>query len=164
MIAQQQGLPHAQRRINPRHRTRCLLAQSVSRQVRVSGIVLSLTGALLEPEAAHDPRTLGVGLFSIVDFGIAIILFEGGLNLQWSRLKRQEAAIRRLITGGALITLVGATVLARFAVGWQWDLSLLFGSLESDRSDGRRAAAARHAPESASQDRARTGRGVSVKD
>ena len=109
-----------------------VLAQSVSRQVRVSGIVLLLlTGALLGPEAASwiDPRTLGVGLFSIVDFGIAIILFEGGLNLQWSRLKRQEAAIRRLITGGALITLVGATVLARFAVGWQWDLSLLFGSL-----------------------------------
>ena len=76
----------------------------------------------------RSPR-LGIGLFSIVDFGIAIILFEGGLNLQWSRLKRQEAAIRPLITGGALITLVGATVLTRFAVGWQWDLSLLFGSL-----------------------------------
>ena len=28
---------------------------------------------------------------------IAIILFEGGLNLQWSRLKRQEAVIRGLI-------------------------------------------------------------------
>ena len=60
---------------------------------------------------------------------IAIILFEGGLNLQWSRLKRQEAVIRGLITVGALLTLVGATLSAGLVLGWRWDLSLLFGSL-----------------------------------
>jgi NhaP-type Na+/H+ or K+/H+ antiporter len=109
-----------------------VLAQSVSRQIKLPGIVLLLlTGALLGPEVASwlDPNALGVGLFAIVDFGIAIILFEGGLNLQWSRLKRQEAAIRRLITSGALITIFGATVLARFVLGWSWEIALLFGSL-----------------------------------
>ena len=62
-----------------------VLAQSVSRQVRVPGIVLLLlTGVLLGPEFGSwiDPRSLGVGLFGIVDFGIAIILFEGGLSLE----------------------------------------------------------------------------------
>ena len=37
----------------------------------------------------------------LVELGIAIILFEGGLNLQASRLRRQEKPIRLLITVGA---------------------------------------------------------------
>ena len=109
-----------------------VLAQSLSRQVRLPGIVLLLAaGAGLGPEGVGwvDPSSLGDGVFGIVDFGIAIILFEGGLNLEWSRLKRQEASIRRLITLGAAITLGGGAVLAHVALGWSWDLSLLFGSL-----------------------------------
>ena len=109
-----------------------VLAQSLSRQARLPGIVLLLlTGVLLGPEflAWIEPSSLGQGLFAIVDFGIAIILFEGGLNLQWSRLKRQEAVIRGLITIGAVVTLVGATLSAGLVLGWRWDLSLLFGSL-----------------------------------
>ena len=109
-----------------------VVAQSLSRLVRVPGIVLLLlTGALIGPEGLSwiEPRALGEGLFGLVDFGVAIILFEGGLNLEWSRLKRQEAAIRRLITFGALVTLAGSMTLAIVALGWQWDLALLFGSL-----------------------------------
>ena len=109
-----------------------VLAQSVSRQLRFPGIVLLLaTGTLVGPEGLGwvRPDSLGEGLFSIVEFGIAIILFEGGLNLEWSRLRRQEAAIRRLITVGALVTFLGATLLSRLVLAWHWDLSLLFGSL-----------------------------------
>ena len=109
-----------------------VLAQSVSRQVRLPGIVLLLlTGAVLGPEGMSwiDPSDLGGGLFAVVDFGVAIVLFEGGLNLEWSRLRRQEAAIRRLITTGALATLIGGTLLASVVLGWRWDVALLFGSL-----------------------------------
>ena len=109
-----------------------ILAQSVSRLLRLPGIVLLLAcGALLGPEALGwiEPRSLGDGLFGIVDFGVAVILFEGGLNLEWSRLKRQEAAIRRLITRGALVTWVGAAGLASLALGWQLELAVLFGAL-----------------------------------
>ena len=109
-----------------------VLAQSFSRQIRFPGIVLLLAvGAYLGPEGLGwvAPRSLGEGLFGIVEFGIAIILFEGGLNLEWSRLKRQEATIRRLLTISALTTLVGGACLARFVLGWDWDLALLFGSL-----------------------------------
>ena len=109
-----------------------VLAQSLSRQARLPGIVLLLlTGVFLGPEFLGwiEPSTLGRGLLDIVDFGIAIVLFEGGLNLQWSRLRRQEAVIRSLITIGALVTLAGATLSAGLVLGWRWDLSLLFGSL-----------------------------------
>ncbi len=109
-----------------------VLAQSVSRLLRLPGIVLLLAcGALLGPEGLDwiQPRALGDGLFGIVDFGVAVILFEGGLNLEWSRLKRQEAAIRRLITWGALVTLLGAAGLAGLLLGWRWNLAILFGAL-----------------------------------
>ena len=109
-----------------------IMAQAVARLLRLPGIVLLLAcGARLGPEGVGwiQPKALGQGLFGIVDFGVAIILFEGGLNLEWSRLKRQEAAIRRLITWGALVTLVGAAALAGLVLGWPWDLAILFGAL-----------------------------------
>lgn len=109
-----------------------ILAQSVSRLLRLPGIVLLLAcGALLGPEGAGwiQPRALGEGLFAIVDFGVAVILFEGGLNLQWSRLKRQEAPIRRLITVGALVTFVSAAVLAGLVLDWGLALAIQFGAL-----------------------------------
>lgn len=109
-----------------------VLAQSLARHLRLPGIVLLLaTGALVGPEALGwvEPRSLGTGLFGIVDFGVAIILFEGGLNLELSRLRRQEATIRRLITIGALVTLIGATLTTKMVLDWSWGVSFLFGSL-----------------------------------
>jgi len=109
-----------------------VVAQSLARKLHLPGIVLLLvTGVALGPEGIGwiDSTSLGEGLYGIVDFAIAIILFEGGLNLEWSRLRRQEAAIRRLITAGAACSLVGAAIVASLALGWRWDLALLFGSL-----------------------------------
>ena len=109
-----------------------VVAQSIARRLHLPGIVLLLvTGVALGPEGIGwiDSTSLGEGLYGIVDFAVAIILFEGGLNLEWSRLRRQEAAIRRLITAGAACSLVGAAIVASLALGWRWDLALLCGSL-----------------------------------
>jgi NhaP-type Na+/H+ or K+/H+ antiporter len=109
-----------------------VVAQSVSKQVKLPGIIALLAvGAALGPEGLGwvQPRGLGDGLFILVELGVAVILFEGGLNLEWSRLRREEAAIRRLITVAALVTFAGATGAARAGLGWDWDLSALFGSL-----------------------------------
>lgn len=109
-----------------------ILAQSVARQARLPGIVLLLAvGVAMGPDGLGwlDPHALGEGLFGLIDFGVAVILFEGGLNLEISRLRRQEASIRRLITVGALVTLVGASLAVRGLLGWSWSLSILFGSL-----------------------------------
>ncbi|MCZ6766752.1 MAG: cation:proton antiporter, partial [bacterium] len=57
------------------------------------------------------------------------ILFEGGLNLDWRKLRREAGTIRLLVTLGAVITAVGGMLAARLALGWGWQLSILFGTL-----------------------------------
>lgn len=109
-----------------------VLCQSAARHLRVPGIVpLLAAGVALGPDGLGwvDPRALGDGLFAVVDVAVAVILFEGGLNLQISRLRRAQAPIRRLVTWGALVTLIGGAGFARLILGWSWDLAFLFGSL-----------------------------------
>jgi len=109
-----------------------VVAQSLARRLHLPGIVVLLAaGVGLGPDglAWVEPRALGSGLFAIVDLAVAVILFEGGLNLQISRLRREQAAIRRLITWGALITLLGGTLASRLLLAWSWEQSLLFASL-----------------------------------
>ena len=109
-----------------------VLAQAVARHIRVPGIVLLLgVGAGLGVDGLGwvHPEALGEGLFTIVELSVAVILFEGGLNLEISRLRREQAPIRRLVLGGALVTLAGGAVAAHFALGWSWMIALVFGSL-----------------------------------
>ena len=84
---------------------------------------------LLGPDGADwiDPRSLGDGLVVLVDLAVAVILFEGGLNLRVSRLRREQASIRRLVTWGALTTLVGGALAASLLLDWSLSLALLFG-------------------------------------
>ena len=59
------------------------------------------------------PEALGDALEALIHLGVAIILFEGGLNLDIRRLRGSQAPIRRLVTWGALITLAGAAAAER---------------------------------------------------
>ncbi len=109
-----------------------VLAQSFARHMRIPGIVVLLgVGVLMGPDLLGwiHPRSLGDGLFYIVDIGVAVILFEGGLNLEISRLRRAQISIRRLITLGALVTLCGGALAAFLLMGWSPMVSLMFGSL-----------------------------------
>ncbi len=109
-----------------------VLAQSLARHLRVPGIVLLLiAGSTLGPDGLGwvQPRALGDGLFAIVDLAVAVILFEGGLNLQISRLRREQAAIRRLVTWGAMVTLLGGALAVHLLLDWNWVRAFLFGSL-----------------------------------
>jgi len=109
-----------------------VLAQSIARHLRIPGIILLLAfGTFLGKEglAWVNVASLGEGLFAIVDFAVAVILFEGGLNLQVSRLRREEQTIRRLITIGPIVTLVGAGLAVFIFLDWPLGLSVLFGSL-----------------------------------
>lgn len=109
-----------------------VVAQILARHLRIPGIVVLLgTGVLLGPEFAGivEPDELGKALQTLVGFAVAIILFEGGLALDFQRLRREATAIRRLVTIGAVITAVGGTVAAHYIMGWGWRQAALFGTL-----------------------------------
>ncbi len=111
-----------------------MVAQALARHLRIPGIVLLLaTGALLGADGLGIvlPHTLGPALMTLVGFAVAIILFEGGLNLDIRRLRQEATVIRRLVTVGALITTLGGTLLAYGVMGWGWRAALLFGTLVS---------------------------------
>ncbi len=109
-----------------------VLAQSLASHLRLPGIVVLLAvGVLLGPDVSNlvRPEAMGTGLNAFVGFAVAIILFEGGMHMNLKKLRRQALPIRRLITVGALVTAVGGAFAARFAMGWPWDISFLFGTL-----------------------------------
>jgi NhaP-type Na+/H+ or K+/H+ antiporter len=109
-----------------------MIAQALARHMRLPGIVLLLgAGVLFGPDllALIDPEPLGSGLQILVGFAVAVILFDGGLNLNLTRLRSNAATIRRLLTIGALVTAAGGAVAAHYLMGWEWRLSLLFGTL-----------------------------------
>lgn len=109
-----------------------MVGQGIARHLAMPGIVLLLAlGIGLGPDALNliRPDALGSGLETLVGFAVAIILFEGGLNMKLRVLRRQSRPIRRLIGAGALITAVGATLAPWLILGWDLRLSLLFGTL-----------------------------------
>lgn len=94
-------------------------------------VPLLALGVLLGPDVLGvvDPAALGGGLFALVELGVGVVLFEGGLGLELRRLRREGRAIQRLLTVGAAITAVGGALAAGVLLGWGWRLALLFGTL-----------------------------------
>jgi NhaP-type Na+/H+ or K+/H+ antiporter len=109
-----------------------MVAQLLARHARVPSIVFLLgAGVLLGPDGLGlvQPRELGDGLLAIVQLAVAVILFEGGLNLELERLRRAGRAIQLLVTLGAFITACGAGLAAYWIMDWPWRQALLFGTL-----------------------------------
>ena len=80
-----------------------MIAQALASHLHIPGIVLLLaTGVLLGPDVANlvHPSSLGSGLTILVGFAVAVILFEGGMNLRLDRLRREGEQSGSLPNGG----------------------------------------------------------------
>jgi NhaP-type Na+/H+ or K+/H+ antiporter len=109
-----------------------VLALAVAQHLRLPSIVpLLATGVALGPDGLGwiRPDTLGSGLQGLVLVAVAVILFEGALNLDLRRLRREARSIRMLVTVGAVVTAAGGALAARLAMGWEWPQAFLFGTL-----------------------------------
>lgn len=109
-----------------------MIAQVLARHLKVPGIVLLLaSGVLLGPDVLGilRPGTLGGSLHALVGFAVAVILFDGGMNLNLGRLRREARSIQQLVTIGALVTAAGGALAARLIMDWDWVLAILFGTL-----------------------------------
>lgn len=107
-------------------------AQVVAEYFKVPSIVfLLLFGILLGSDALNvlHPHNLGVGLEVLVALSVAIILFEGGLNLELRELGKVSGSLRNLVTIGTLITLVGGGMAAHWLAEFPWSIAFLYASL-----------------------------------
>lgn len=108
------------------------LCQWLAWRMRLPAILpLLLTGLLLGPGLGLlKPDTLlGDILFPAVSLAVAVILFEGSVNLRFSELAGIGRAVRGLISYGALIALVSLAIAAHYIGGLGWQLSFLFGAV-----------------------------------
>jgi len=107
-------------------------AQWLAWRLRVPSIlVLLLTGFLAGPilGLVEPDRVLGDLLFPAVSAAVAVILFEGGLTLNFAELRESGSVIRRLITTGALVTWLLSTGLAWWLLGFTLPLAALLGAI-----------------------------------
>lgn len=109
-----------------------ITAQVVGEYLRVPSIVfLLLFGILLGSDLLDilHPQVLGLGLEVLVALSVAIILFEGGLNLELRELGKVSGSLRNLVTIGTLITLIGGGMAAHWLAEFPWSISFLYASL-----------------------------------
>ena len=107
-------------------------AQVIGEYLKVPSIVfLLLLGILLGSDGIDllHPNELGIGLEVIVALAVAVILFEGGLNLELRALGKVSGSLRNLVTLGTLITLVAGGMAAHWLAEFPWSIAFLYASL-----------------------------------
>jgi NhaP-type Na+/H+ or K+/H+ antiporter len=109
-----------------------VVAQILSDRFRIPSVVFLLaSGVVLGPEVLGivGPDSFGNALSAIVGLSVAIIVFEGAFHLRIDRLREAPSATFKLVTVGAVIALVGTTVVVRYALGTGWPVAALVGAL-----------------------------------
>ncbi|MEH2223089.1 cation:proton antiporter [Nostoc sp.] len=107
-------------------------AQVLAAYLRVPSIVLLLLLGILfgsDGIGLLHPHSLGTGLEVIVALATAIILFEGGLNLDLRELGRVSVSLQLLVTQGTLITLLGGSMAAHWLGEFPWNIAFLYASI-----------------------------------
>lgn len=108
-------------------------AQWIAWRIRTPAILLLLLFGLaagpfsgfLKPDEVFGQDLL----LQIVQFSVGIILFEGGMTLRFSEVKKVGGTVLSLVTLGMLITWGVGTVAAHLILNFDWKLSMLIGSV-----------------------------------
>lgn len=68
-------------------------------------------------------------LLALVSLAVGLILFEGGLSLTFSEIRGVRNAVLSLVTIGAVVTWVVATLAAGLILGLPWSVATLLGAI-----------------------------------
>ena len=117
-------------------------SQLLARRLQVPSVLFLIIAGLVLGEAGLQIVTLetfGIGenadpedtaaLSTVVGLSVAIIVFDGAFQLRRERLREASTVTLRLITAGALLTLVGVALAVKVFLGESWSLSFLVGAL-----------------------------------
>jgi len=91
-----------------------------------AGLIFGISGfGLINPTQVFSKDLLR----SIVSLCVAIILFEGGLNLHLHELRQAAVGVRRLVYIGAPMAFLTCSLAGHYIGGLSWEVALVFGAI-----------------------------------
>ncbi len=107
-------------------------AQWVAWRLKMPAIVLlSLAGIVAGPIFGWLDPAEDLGSFAnvLIKLAVAVILFEGGLNLRISELKQAGTGVRRLVLIGLPLSWILGTAASYYIVGLSFPVSSILGAI-----------------------------------
>ena len=107
-------------------------AQWLAWRFKMPGIVLMLVaGLLLGPVTGIfiPERDIGELQHPMISLAVAVILFEGGLTLNFHRLGDARPVVRRLVVWGAPLGWLLSALALNWVAGLSWEASIVFGGI-----------------------------------
>ncbi len=107
-------------------------SQWLAWRLRMPAIVLMLVaGILVGPVfGIFDPvGDIGPLMGPMISIAVAIILFEGGLTLNFHQLRDAAVGVKRLVFIGAPLGWVTSTLALHYGAGLSWQASTVFGGI-----------------------------------
>jgi NhaP-type Na+/H+ or K+/H+ antiporter len=94
-------------------------------------ILLSIFGIIAGPvlHVLQPSAQFGHALGAIVSLSVAVILFDGGLNLRFHELQHAATGVRRLVYLGVPISFVLYGLATHYIGGVSWPVALVFGAI-----------------------------------
>ncbi len=111
-----------------------IFAHIMSSVLRIPSVVLLLiAGIILGPEVTGliQPESLGNSIELLVSFSVAIIVFDGGLDIDLRELKKIRHGVMSLVSIGIIITVTASAIVVHLLLNLPIGLALLFGALIS---------------------------------
>jgi NhaP-type Na+/H+ or K+/H+ antiporter len=109
-----------------------VMSQWVAWKVRLPSILLLLaTGVFAGPITGwlKPDELFGQLLLPIVSLSVAVILYEGGLNLKLQELRSVGRVFVLLLTVGACISWASSAIAAHYILGFTWSVAALLGAI-----------------------------------
>ncbi|MFO8032735.1 MAG: cation:proton antiporter [Desulfohalobiaceae bacterium] len=97
----------------------------ISRQIKIPAILFYLlSGIIFGPLGLGlvSPQSLDHGLMILVEVGVAIIIFEGGLSLSLRSFQKAPADILNMLLLSIPVTAVGGALISRHLLGLSWGM------------------------------------------
>ncbi len=109
-----------------------ILSQWIAWRFRMPAIVvMSVAGLLIGPVlGVINPQESMGELFSpIITFAVALILFEGSLNLDFREIRGFNKPVLRIVTVGAFIAWIAGSLAAHYVAGLSLSVAFIIGGL-----------------------------------
>ncbi|MCB1225859.1 MAG: sodium:proton antiporter [Verrucomicrobiales bacterium] len=107
-----------------------IVAQWIAWRFRFPSILALLVFGFIAGQFMDQSRFVNSdALFAVVSLSVAVIMLEGGLSLHLKELKEAGRPVLRLISLGAAITWVLASILLHYLGGFGWRVALVAGAI-----------------------------------